>query len=517
LGNALITTNLGFVQGSLGLSTVEAAWLPVVFVMTNVCANLVLIKWRQEFGLLGFTRWMLSAYALATIAHLFIHSFATALLVRAASGVAVAGLTTLTVLYAIQAVQGPKALAGIMLGISFPQLAIPLARVISPSLLDWGDWRMAYFLETGLSILALAAVIILPMPPSERSKAFEKMDFLTIFLLFPGVALLCAALGFGRLLWWTDQPWIGWALAGFVVLVGAGLTLEHGRSNPLLRTRWVAKREILRIAAIAISVRILTSEQTFGAIGLMSVLGMGIDQFRTLYAIVLLASIAGIVAALVLFKPTDVGRPIRYACIAIAIGAFLDAGATNLTRPQNIYFSQALIGFGALLFIGPAMAIGISRVLVSGTQNFLSWIVLFSATQNLGGLIGPAVFGTFQTMREKFHSHDLVEQIVLTHPLAAQRLAGGTGALSGTIGDPALRSAEGAVLLSVQISREANVLAFNDVFLLIGLLALLVLIWGFSIQFRNWRLGLKSPVVELAERLAAASASASRPPEMPDG
>jgi hypothetical protein len=96
----------------------------------------------------------------------------------------------------------------------------------------------------------------------------------------------------------------------------------------------------------------------------------------------------------------------------------------------------------------------------------------------------------------------------LTHPLAAQRLASGTGTLSGLIGDTALRNAEGATLLNIQVSREANVLAFNDVFLLIGVLALLVLLWGFSIQFRNWRLGLKSPVVELAERLAAASAAA---------
>jgi hypothetical protein len=100
----------------------------------------------------------------------------------------------------------------------------------------------------------------------------------------------------------------------------------------------------------------------------------------------------------------------------------------------------------------------------------------------------------------------------LTHPLAAQRLAGGAGTLSGVIGDPALRNAQGAALLNVLISREANVLAFNDVFLLIGVLALLVLLWGFLIQFRYWRLGLKSPVVELAERLAAAAAARSAKP-----
>ena len=45
------------------------------------------------------------------------------------------------------------------------------------------------------------------------------------------------------------------------------------------------------------------------------------------------------------------------------------------------------------------------------------------------------------------------------------------------IGDPALRQAEGAALLGQQVTREANILAYNDVFLAIAVLALLVFIW----------------------------------------
>lgn len=507
LGNALITTNLSFIQGSLGLYSDEAAWLPAAYVMTNVCANLVLVKYRQQFGIQPYVRWILVIYAATTLAHLFVHDFWTAVLVRAISGIAATGLTTLCVLYALQAMPPPKRLVGIMLGISFPQLAIPLARVVAPSLLEWGDWRMAYFFELGLALAALAAVLVLPLPPGERSTEFEKTDFLTIALLFPGIALLCAVLAQGRILWWTDAPWLGLALVGAIVLISAGLLVERYRARPLIAVRWVGTRAILRIAFIAISVRILLSEQSFGSIGLLSALGMGVDQFRTLYLIVFLASVAGIVTALVTFDPANPGRAIRIACVLIAIGAFMDAGATNLTRPANLYLSQALIGFGALLFIGPAMAIGASRMLLAGPQHFITWIVVFGATQNLGGLIGPALFGTFQTLREKFHSHALVEHIVLTDPLDAQRLAGGARAVGGVIADPALRTAEGASLLNLQVTREAHILAFNDVFLLIGILACLTFVWGLLIQFRLWRRGERSPVVELAERMQAMAAA----------
>ncbi|MCL6697257.1 MFS transporter [Sphingomonas sp. NSE70-1] len=503
LGNALVTANLAFFQGTLGLTAEEAAWIPPAYVMTNVCANLVLVKFRQQFGLALFIRLVLVGYALTALIHLFVHGFWSALLIRAASGIAASGLVTLCILAMFQAMPGPKRLYAILIGISIPQVSTPLARALAPALLEWGDWRMTYFFELGLALLTLAAVLILPLPPSEREKVFEKTDFLTIGLLFPGIGLLCAALGLGRTLWWTEEPWIGWALIGAVILITAGIMIEHRRAKPLLTTRWLSQWVIIRIALVAMFIRILLSEQTFGSVGLLTTLGMGVDQFQTLYIFVTLASLAGLVAAIWAFQPQSPARLIQIACLMIAAGAFLDAGATNLTRPENIYFSQALIGFGALLFVGPAMAIGISRTLLAGPQNFISWIVLFSATQNLGGLIGPALFGTFQTVREKFHSHNLVEQVLLTNPNVASRLSGSAQQVNGVVADPTLRSAEGAILLGRQVTREANILAYNDVFLVIGILACLLFLWGVSIELRMRRRGEISPIVLLAQRMAA--------------
>ena len=95
LGNSLVTANLAFFQGTLGLTAEEAAWIPAAYVMTNVCANLLLVKFRQQFGLALFLRLVLVGYVLTTLVHLFVHGFWSAMLVRAASGIAGAGLVTL--------------------------------------------------------------------------------------------------------------------------------------------------------------------------------------------------------------------------------------------------------------------------------------------------------------------------------------------------------------------------------------------------------------------------------------
>jgi hypothetical protein len=512
LGNALVIANLPYFQGTLGLSAREVAWIPAAFVTTNVCANLVLVKFRQQFGLQLFVRLILALYVATTAMHLLVHSEWSAVLSRSVSGVAAAGLTTLGVLTWLQALPAPKRLFGIMLGVSIPQLAAPLSRVIAPSLLEAGDWRIAYVFELGLALLTLAAVIALPLPPSEREKAFERMDFVAVALLLPGVGLLCSVLALGRTVWWTDAAWIGWALIGSILLIGSAIAIENRRANPLLNTRFLGQWPILRIAAIAICIRIITAEQTFASVGLLSTLGYGTEQLRTLYIVVTLASVAGLAAAIVTFRPQFPGRPMQIACLFIAIAAVMDSRATNLTHPANLYLSQAMVGFAGLLFIGPAMVIGITRALLQGTQNFITWVVVFLATQNLGSLVGSALFGTLQTVREKYHSNILVQQVVLDNPTDAARLSASAQQVSGVITDPALRTAEGAALVGQRVTREANILAYNDVFLVIAILAFLLFLWGVAIELKMRRRGDISPIVQFAQAMTAKLA-----PGVPNG
>ena len=503
LGNALVTSNLAYFQGTLGLSAREAACIPAAFVMTNICANLVVVKFRQQFGLALFVRLSLSIYAFATLTHLFVHGFWTALVVRGVSGISAAGLTTLSVLAWLQAAPPAKRIAAMMVGISVPQLANPLARVLAPQLLEWGDWRMAYVFELGLALFTLAAVLALPLPPSERTKPFERKDFVTIALLFPAAGLLCIVLGLGRTDWWLSAPWIAWALIGSIILFAAAIFVEHGRTNPLVATRFLMRPAIVRLGVIAFLVRVITSEQSFASVGLLSTLGMGVEQFRTLYVVVTFGSLAGLITAVLAFRPQTPALGIQIACLLIAFSAFVDANSNSLTRPENVYLTQAIVGFATLLFVGPAFAIGLTRSLLAGPQNFITWLVVYAASQNLGSLVGSALFGTLQTVREKFHSSVLTEQVVLANPIEAAAIGGNAQELAPVIADPALRNAEGAALLAQRVAREANVLAYNDVFLIIGVLAILLFLGGIGIEMRMRRRGEISPIVEFGRAMVA--------------
>ena len=474
LANAIVT-----LQGSLGLYSAEIQWLPTVYVMTNVCANMVLIKFRQQFGIRLFTQIFLGAFALTTAGHLIAHSFATAVAVRALSGIAAAACSTVGLLYMVQAWTPEHRLKGIVIAISLPQIAVPLARLFPSEAFEPDRWQTMYLFELGLALFCLAAVRLLVLPPVERMKVFEPLDFVTFPIFAGGMALLCAVLGMGRALWWFEAPWIAPALIGAIVLLPIAWLIEHHRERPLLNTRWLASRDIVRFAFVSILVRVVLSEQTIGASGLLTVLGMGNDQMRMLYLVVLLATLAGVVVGALTLDPLFLGKPILIALALIGLGAWLDSGSTNLVRPHDMYFSQALLGFASALFIGPAMLIGLTRALREGPTHFVSFSALFGITQNLGGLFGSAMLGTFQVIRERAHGNAIVAQLASGDPLVAQRLQQNAGAYGRVLIDPGLRQAEGAAILSQTVTREANILAYNDTFLLIAAIAAGTILWVF--------------------------------------
>src|SRR5690606_42020696 len=133
--------------------------------------------------------------------------------------------------------------------------------------------------------------------------------------------------------------------------------------------------------------------------------------------------------------PMKLWKPISIALVMIAGGAFIDSHATVLTRPTQLYFSQALLAFAAAFSIGPTMILGFGKVLQGGGKNMVSFIVLFSIGQNVGGLMGSALVGTIQTLREKFHSSQLSESIGLGDPETVLRLQQLGGAYAHVIGD----------------------------------------------------------------------------------
>jgi MFS family permease len=470
--NALSSVNIGQIAGSAGLDVAEASLLPAVYYAMNATANLTLIKARAQFGIPQVTGAALSVYAVAGLLQLAVPGLTSAIIVRATNGVAAASLITLSMYYLLQAFPPKFRPLGLVIGMGVPQLGTPLARTIPVDVLAQDGWHGMHLIEIGIALGILALVLAVRLPPSDRSRAFEPLDLVTIGLALGGYLLLCQVLNLGRLYWWTDAPWLGETLAFAILLLAAAAIVESSRTHPLVRLSWVGSWGIMRFAAVALFLRMTLAEQTFGSVGLLTAGGLTNDQLGHLFALVILAMIAGIAVAALTLSEERIPWQVMTASLLIALGAWLDSGSTSLTRPPELYVSQMLIGFGTTLFIGPALVYGIARMLARGGDYLISFVVLFSTTQNVGGLMGSALLGTLQTSWARNASQVLAGDMLASDPQVAGRLATGGAAFGSTIVDPSIRAVESGRLLGQAVARQAAVIGFNDTFRFVAFLAL---------------------------------------------
>ena len=476
MGNAMVSANLQNLQGTFSAWSTEIAWLPAVYVMTNISINLLLVKFRQQYGLRAFTEGFLVLYVLVTFFHLFVNDLSSALMVRAAHGMVGAALSSLGIYYQIQAWPAKHRLKALTIGITGSSLAIPIARLFSTELLQLEEWRGLYLFELGLALISLACVIALKLPPSDRRKVFEKKDFITFILLAPGLALLCAVLSMGRLDWWFEAPWIGWALALSLVLIVSAITFEHNRSNPLLNIRWLSSGSILRLGLIMLLIRIVLAEQNTGVIGWLQYIGLQNEQMTHLAWSIFAGIVCGIVTSCLTLKPTKLAWPIITSLALIMVASLLDSQSNNLTRPDQLMLSQFLLGFSSAFFLAPAMLAAIGGV-IADQRNLVSFSVMFGISQNLGGLLGSAILGTFQTWREKYYSSMLADQLTTLNPLVNERLQAYSQMYQNQISDSALLSTQAVNQLQTVSTLEANILAYNDTYLLTAGIAAATLVW----------------------------------------
>ncbi|WP_201594181.1 MFS transporter [Psychrobacter vallis] len=480
--NGLLVANLTQIQGEMGLTPVEGGWISVSYNMTNACITVLLYKIRQQFGMSLFSKitlffllaatslqWLVSSHLLNDLS-INIDSYDLEIIARGLSGMVASGMTILGVFYCLQGMPTVKRTSGLILGFGLVQFGIPLSRIISPYLAIDGQIENLFLFQFGLALICFGLINILELPPGKTEKVFEKLDFLSFAFFASGLAALAVFLVQGRIQWWTT-PWLIYALIIAAVNISIALWIETHRENPMLQVRWMRSRNIIAFTVTGAVMRILLSEQNVGAAGLLANLGYGNEQLITFYAVILAASVLALVISVFSTVATELRRPVIFAVALIALGAWMDTGISINSAPYMFYFSQFLIAFAAVYFMGPLVFEGFLRAIASGPAYIISFSVIFGISQTVGGLAGAAGIQAFTTIRTQTHYADMVSSLNLGDPTFSAQIANNRNILSSQTTDAAQANvaAVGQVLQGIQ--RQATVAAYNDLFFLMAMLA----------------------------------------------
>jgi hypothetical protein len=464
LSLAMVQANTAYLEGAIQADVEEIAWIPTAYIMVYSTTNLLMVRFRQQFGLRPFAMIGLTVFCVITAAHNLVTGVTGAVIIHAIAGFAAAPLLAMSVFYAASSVARSFAPAATVFVFGFSQIPTLLARFFSEQF-AFDQWRTMYMTELSLGLICLVLVSWLRLPPTERSKAFEPLDFVTYPLLAGGMALIIAVIGLGRWEWWTDAPWIGWASVVSVPLVLSAIYIELFRPRPLLDLPWLWRTGLFRFALVVIVLRIVLAAQSTTAFGLLNSAGLLYSDLYPFNMALVVSAFAGVFVSTLVVTPNRIIAIGAIGFGAIALASFIDSYSSNLTRAPELYVTQMMIAFATTFAIGPSFSYGIPRVLFSGGGPIVSYLVLFAISQSVGSQLGFALLGTLQIVFEKANSVALVERASAFDAVVQERIIEGGG------------SARGIAALQSAMTREANILAYNNVFAVVSVIAFLAMIY----------------------------------------
>ena len=146
-----------------------------------------------------------------------------------------------------------------------------------------------------------------------------------------------------------------------------------------------------------------------------------------------------------------------------AVAMYLTAGLTNQAGYAELFVPQALRGAALMLCYLPANLIALGSVPQDKLKNAAG---LYNLTRDLGGAIALATIGTFVNERLHFHWNRLIEDINPARPAVQHFLDTQANRLDALVPSDASRAA--VKLLANLVQREALVLTYNDVIMILG-------------------------------------------------
>jgi MFS transporter, DHA2 family, multidrug resistance protein len=248
------------------------------------------------------------------------------------------------------------------------------------------------------------------------------------------------------------------------------------------------------IASVFFFLRVLTYRQPIVdlrvfvnrnfALGTFFTFMMGIGMYSTTYLVPLFLAqvrgfsawqigetvlVAGVVQMLMspfssqIARRLDLRVMLAIGFVLFAFSMYLTAGLTNQSGFVELFVPQAARGLALMFCYLPANMIAMGSLPADKLRQGAG---LYNLTRDLGGAIGLATLGTLLNSRLHFHWNRLIEDINPARPAVQQFIETQTNRLDGLIaGDPAAAATR---LLANLVRREALVLSYNDMLLVIG-------------------------------------------------
>ena len=373
----------------------------------------------------------------------------------------------------------PKNLQGVgqaMFGLT-ATLAPAIGPYIGGLLTDNIGWEWNFYINFFPGILMFATVMATIPAEKLNLKLLREGDWIGIGSMAIGLGGLIAMLEEGQRNDWFGSEFIRNCAILAGIFVPAFIIREFMADKPLVKLRLITSRNLGLSTLVAF------------------VLGVGL--YGTVYLIpAYLSQVQG-------YSPTLIGATVIWVGLPqllifpllpvlmkrfdirllVFLGSLLFAGSCFMNgymgpeygKDQFIY-ANIVRAFGQPFTIVPVTALATATL---ARKDAGDGSAIFNMFRNLGGSVGIAILNTVTVRREQFHDSVIGDSITAYRPEVQAQLAATQASFINRGFDSATAMGQAYAALKLTVRKAANVMAYNDAFLIVGfgLLAGAILVW----------------------------------------
>jgi DHA2 family multidrug resistance protein len=468
LDSSIVNVALPSMSATLGASIEEITWVVSGYILSNVIIMPIIAMVSARFGRKRFYLASVVLFTLASMACGMAGSLPTMVLARVFQGVG--GGVLMTVSQAILRETFPPEEQGMAMGVY--GMGVVMAPAIGPTLGGWltdkYSWPWVFYINVPIGIVSVLMVSRFVHDPPYLVREKGRMDWLGLGLMTAGLGALQLMLEEGQREDWFSSRYI--VTLGLVALFGLVLFVWR----ELVTDRPAVDLSILRNLPFA------------SATLLVGILGMGLNGSLFLLPL-FLQQILGYSAmdAGLMLMPRSLAmavlmpvagrmynrlgaRKLVGAGLVISTWSFWELGHLSLDVGYwDIFFPQLWQGVGfSLIFVALSTAAlaSIERPRITAATG------LYNVARQVFGSIGIALAATELTRSQSRYRAVLGEHVTMYDFATRRWLQTVTAAMQARGADAISAAARALKLLEMQMLRQAAMLAYNHVFVLITVL-----------------------------------------------
>jgi DHA2 family multidrug resistance protein len=464
----ITSSSLRDIQGTLGASVEEGSWISSSYLIAEI-VTIPLTGWlSQVFSTRLYVIVNTILFVIFSMLCGTAHDLPSMILFRAAQGFTGGTLIPMSFSIILSMLPPSKRPVGLAMFSVTAVFAPSIGPAVGGFLTENFGWQSAFYLNLipGAIMLALLAYSLPKVPM--RLDLLKKNDIPGIIFMALGLGSLTFTLEEGQRKDWLGSEIIQTTTALAITFLTLFLLRELRAKNPLVNLRLLARRNfgIGSFANTALGMAL------YGAVYLLP-LYLGMVQGYNAWQIGQVMIWSGLPQLLIIpLVPKLMGKIDPRIMLSAGLMLFGISCLMNSFMDHN-YASDQFIASCIMRALGqPLIMIPLSMLATAGIEkeHTGSASALFNMMRNLGGSIGIAIASTLLIQREQFHSHRLGEHLTATNLNLQQWLS--TTAQNLQQRGLSLDSAnqQSLQMLSENIRTEAYILAFNDVFLVLGII-----------------------------------------------